>query len=927
MKNKGVVFALFASILIISLTFSVYAISLGDFWNKITGKAIVSYTCTDYDGGINSSVKSYVKFCIGTSCSNYNDNCSTTVPNRLIERYCSKNIVSSSNINCSASGKTCSNGACVVVASTGGGSGSGPTTLTTNTTTTCTDSDGGFYPDIKGIVNETNSNRISGLSSDSCCINTTANGGWDCRNYATGKAVLEGYCIGAIGQFNATLCAYGCSNGACLTYTMPEICKSLNNSIYSSWHASCGDSNYNATADINKDKTVDISDAMLFADNLFNSTWCTKQINNNTSPCQTCTDSDGGDNIYVKGYGTSNTLLPGYYENVSDYCLDSQTCQIHFGSNYCVNEVLCFSDGIIGLSARNCPNGCSNGACGYYPEECSSYDFNCDGKITLDDSKVIEDLWKNGVLINANNVTAYGAKCSNLGAFLGELWRAGISSVPISEVTRTATKISSCQSCSSLIDKIKNPTDFNNNGVDWRLSWNYTWENPIYINGQAYDSKDYSASWQTNYDNKYYYIGYNVYVLDDKTVNVGDYLEYMTESDICQVQSFWSSDKENKIYVCNWDILSQKQQIENYEYKQQNIFWFNDNVLVQIYNYGNKHLTEEETQKLAEKRFNEFFNDIKNNEGKYVSWEYFGIDYPASDLIYNDLSNCPSNISQDTCSSCWTCKIEPVICPEYGYQTQTCIDNCCGKDKRELQQDCTPGICSGCLVPKWFGYEGSKKCIPYGFRFAQGDASESKMTQKEISEEIIQQQKIPMDFSIREDGSVYAYVNEDIDANNVSGGYLDSFIFSINGKEYKGLRGEELIMQPNQYYTIETKFFILNAMGESELIQKDSQKFYLKTNYNSENSDNSYIILRSGESYNAYCDFDGKVKEQKSSSAGSDWVECQNSYECKSNLCLEGECIEVNRMTADIKGIWNKVWCKLSNLFSQTNYEKCLISA
>ena len=78
---------------------------------------------------------------------------------------------------------------------------------------------------------------------------------------------------------------------------------------------------------------------------------------------------------------------------------------------------------------------------------------------------------------------------------------------------------------------------------------------------------------------------------------------------------------------------------------------------------------------------------------------------------------------------------------------------------------------------------------------------------------------------------------------------------------------------------------------------------------------------------NAYCDIDGLVKEQKTKDLKGNWAKCQNSYECSSNLCSDGECIEVKDIVAKgnaIKGLAVKILCRLSNMFDSTNYNQCL---
>jgi len=86
---------------------------------------------------------------------------------------------------------------------------------------------------------------------------------------------------------------------------------------------------------------------------------------------------------------------------------------------------------------------------------------------------------------------------------------------------------------------------------------------------------------------------------------------------------------------------------------------------------------------------------------------------------------------------------------------------------------------------------------------------------------------------------------------------------------------------------------------------------------------------RLGES-DVYCDFDGRIKEQKTVDVEGNLADCQNNYECWSNICSGGECIELTKMIEQSKGfkaVFVKVICKLAHLFSVGNYEECVADA
>lgn len=77
------------------------------------------------------------------------------------------------------------------------------------------------------------------------------------------------------------------------------------------------------------------------------------------------------------------------------------------------------------------------------PTNVSAYDFNCDGIVNINDATVISNLWRNGTPLDINLVTGTGSQCQNLGTYLGNLWRAGITSMPIDQVTAIGDKIDS----------------------------------------------------------------------------------------------------------------------------------------------------------------------------------------------------------------------------------------------------------------------------------------------------------------------------------------------------------------------------------------------------------------------------------------------------------------------------------------------------
>ncbi|MBT7705876.1 BspA family leucine-rich repeat surface protein, partial [archaeon] len=76
-----------------------------------------------------------------------------------------------------------------------------------------------------------------------------------------------------------------------------------------------------------------------------------------------------------------------------------------------------------------------------------------------------------------------------------------------------------------------------------------------------------------------------------------------------------------------------------------------------------------------------------------------------------------------------------------------------------------------------------------------------------------------------------------------------------------------------------------------------------------------------------YCDIDGQIKQQRDNSLGEEWATCQNNYECASNICSYGECVDLRGLVRDARGIrafFTKLGCRLGHLFNNENYNQCL---
>ncbi len=81
--------------------------------------------------------------------------------------------------------------------------------------------------------------------------------------------------------------------------------------------------------------------------------------------------------------------------------------------------------------------------------------------------------------------------------------------------------------------------------------------------------------------------------------------------------------------------------------------------------------------------------------------------------------------------------------------------------------------------------------------------------------------------------------------------------------------------------------------------------------------------------YNLYCDIDGELKQQKMKDSDGSWAACQNNYECESNICSSGECVELAdaiRQARGFKGFFFKTFCKIANPISRDQYNECVVN-
>ena len=79
--------------------------------------------------------------------------------------------------------------------------------------------------------------------------------------------------------------------------------------------------------------------------------------------------------------------------------------------------------------------------------------------------------------------------------------------------------------------------------------------------------------------------------------------------------------------------------------------------------------------------------------------------------------------------------------------------------------------------------------------------------------------------------------------------------------------------------------------------------------------------------YKLYCGIEGSFKEQRIIDSQGNWASCQNDYECKSNICSSGECVELASIIKEASGFKSlvvKIVCKMGNLFNIEDYNQCI---
>lgn len=548
--------------------------------------------------------------------------------------------------------------------------------------------------------------------------------------------------------------------------------------------------------------------------------------------------------------------------------------------------------------------------------------------------------------------------------------------------------------CEVTTNFMKAPSDITIENTEWRLGWSSNWSN-------AYE-KDYQASFyqSTDFNSNSVHV-MEIVASDVKTAEAR--LQDAMDYGLCQKQKIYSDTKEDfqTIYLCKnmWDVAYQSRNV----IKQRNsnnvdAVWISGNKIFRVTSYEYDYnscssyedclVLDEQNHRNAQLDMAGFLGKLVDNQAEPVQGFYLG--WEVDQFVKYFLRTCNSDIvaSSNSFEESWSCKTEPAICPPHGEQKQTCMkwnDTSSKYDTKEATISCNPGLCSGCMVPKWFDSPYDSKCIPYGSRFKQ----QTGWTIKDVFQNYTKDETLTV-----EEANQWSDLYLEVYANNTAlfqfnpeTGDSKSFMFE-QGKTYMWDESDGF----NTTVTV-NKIAYISGKEECWPIQNCwdecwDEEICVPDSMSCECGDDSYSCGESGAepcgddsyscscgdedcypntvcqlvcdevgqecypagryedssialtfktmgiyqtkdaaTFNAFCDIDGQIKQQKSAQLGGEWAECQNNYECSSNLCSDGVCVELKQIASELKGFKGflvKMLCKLSNPFSDDGYNQCV---
>src|SRR3989344_4197905 len=459
------------------------------------------------------------------------------------------------------------------------------------------------------------------------------------------------------------------------------------------------------------------------------------------------------------------------------------------------------------------------------------------------------------------------------------------------------------QSCQLLIEQVKNPRGFSVNGIEYVSGYSSNRSSYYLINDQKRSFMRYTVEWSYNpADSQGRDLLKRIMVFDDVHFDAGEYIKNeLSEVDICKSQSFFVQGVEQEVYVCDNSL-----ERSIYGHKI-DVYWANDNVII----FVRFSLDNDETDEFIQQQENlfELFDKLQDNKADYVSASP-QFDYAQRLIIEQTLALCGSSLeisADNVCTPYWECKTEPLLCPPHGEQTRTCVDSNCNSESIVQKEYCSPGICSGCYVPRESGREGDNICIPYGTRFMFDEKESYRFYETEMNEE--------------GDGYFTVSIYPRLVNISVIKDVPEGVTLTVNGVNYYLKTGEQKTIRKGERYEV--------VIYDNDREYEESYSLLIKDIHYSEDASQRYIEVTFNYEYAAYCNYDGKVRQQKTIDSEGSWASCQNNYECESNVCSSGECVEVTQFISKaggLKALFFKAICRMAHIFSQRNYEQCVIN-
>lgn len=683
----------------------------------------------------------------------------------------------------------------------------------------------------------------------------------------------------------------------------------------------------------------------------------------------TCADSDGGLNYYVKG-----SVTDAKFSELTDFCISpdefnqfTPTVIEYYCDYFPAHEN--WSAGYYGTTKQvACPNGCLDGACinNSVPEGPKCYDS--DGGLNYYEKGYITDKYSgefpNGQISDScevisnwsNGNTDFVFSCNGENCYVRDYYCVGNDNHNSDSFKclngcydGACIKYFTPKTCDDVLSIFKNSSDiYVINDRDYLEEWEsyggrtYEGENGVEI---LYSDWKYKSG----YEGEYLYAYGRIESFEDIN-SARNLFSDLVENGICRVQEVYFDSKPEspfeKVYVCRdiWEIGFGQRNLDGknvFDSEKRDIFWINGKNIINFrfdsYYYDYCYDSESCARKEIRDQMNQqdsivgFLNKvIDNNQMSSVN---LYLSTQMENFLVYFLKGCKSQgISSREVRANWICKQEPVICPPHGEQKQICIrynSETDKEEKREVAIQCNPGICAGCYVPRWFGGSATDtKCLPYGARFEQ-ETGKFKIIE-EIFSGVIKgrEEGHSSRITVKE---VEMYGGDEISMKVYPDNSMDFRMIDWGNKTFRLVEKSQLnlldLYDNVNVYTLEEWFTVDKIYYDSENYEESYFDFtvYTKT------SDRYYEYSNSREvpdNLNMYCDYDGRIKEQKISEFSGSWARCQNNFECSSNLCSNGECVDTKAIAEEIKGFKGflvRMLCRLSNPFSDNGYTQCLL--